>query len=179
MTLAEKISGVDYLSYDFPTRELRRGGKWLDNTTCTANLLTVKKVLDSLNVPFWLMYGTLLGAYRDNKFIEYDSDTDLGLYYDSKEGFDVVICELMNEGFTLIRTAREDEIVSVMRDDEYIDFDFFHRENLPFNGLVPYTFIGHEFMIPENTEGFLDILYEGWRERIKGIHSVNYFGMHE
>ena len=40
-------------------------------------LLEVKGVFDSLNVPFWLSGGTLLGAIRDKDLFEHDHDIDL------------------------------------------------------------------------------------------------------
>jgi hypothetical protein len=179
MTLAGKIFGVEYVDYDFAGREARRGGKWLNKDICKKNLFDVKEVLESNHVDYWLMYGTLLGAVRDKDFIEYDSDTDIGLWHESIETFDVVIRQLMEKGFTLIRTARRDEIVSVIRDDEYMDFDFYHKMNMPFRELVPYSFLGGQFMIPQNSESFLRVLYPNWQDRVKNQHSVNYFGMYE
>jgi len=36
--------------------------------------------MDSINVTFWLEFGTLLGAYREKDFIENDRDIDVGLF---------------------------------------------------------------------------------------------------
>ena len=41
------------------------------------DLLDVKKVLDQHKVPFFLAYGTCLGAYRDKDFLPDDKDIDL------------------------------------------------------------------------------------------------------
>lgn len=41
------------------------------------DLLDVKKVLDQYKVPFFLAYGTCLGAYRDGDFLPDDDDIDL------------------------------------------------------------------------------------------------------
>lgn len=43
------------------------------------DLEDIKKVFDSFNVPFFLVYGALLGHYRDEKFIEHDDDIDLAV----------------------------------------------------------------------------------------------------
>ncbi len=40
-------------------------------------LLRMKEKLDALNIPFWLAWGTLLGAVRDNDIIPWDRDVDL------------------------------------------------------------------------------------------------------
>lgn len=42
-----------------------------------ADLLEIKKVFDHFNVPLFLTFGALLGAYRDKDFIKYDDDIDL------------------------------------------------------------------------------------------------------
>ena len=43
-------------------------------------LIKTKEVLDSLNIPFFLSSGTLLGYYRENKFLDHDYDVDIGIY---------------------------------------------------------------------------------------------------
>ena len=43
------------------------------------SLKDMKNILDKNNTKFFLSYGTLLGQRRENKFIEYDDDIDLGI----------------------------------------------------------------------------------------------------
>lgn len=43
------------------------------------DLKDVKTVFEKYNVPFFLTYGTCLGAIRDKDFIEHDDDIDLGV----------------------------------------------------------------------------------------------------
>lgn len=52
---------------------------------------------------FWLDFGTLLGAYRDNNFIKHDFDIDLGVMFNCKEKFQ---SSLIHEGFSLVREFR-------------------------------------------------------------------------
>jgi len=41
----------------------------------------VKEVFDEIGVVFWLDNGTLLGAMREGKIIEWDNDIDLGVHF--------------------------------------------------------------------------------------------------
>ena len=44
-------------------------------------LRRVKKILDKHNINYWLDEGTLLGAVREKKLIEWDHDIDLAIWY--------------------------------------------------------------------------------------------------
>jgi phosphorylcholine metabolism protein LicD len=43
-------------------------------------LKKIKKIFDKHNIEYWLDEGTLLGAVRDKKFIEWDHDIDFGVW---------------------------------------------------------------------------------------------------
>ena len=43
-------------------------------------LTDMKKILDNENQEFFLSDGTLLGCYREKKFIEHDGDIDIGIF---------------------------------------------------------------------------------------------------
>lgn len=42
-------------------------------------IFSLKELLDAAGVPFWLDFGTLLGAYREHNFISYDGDIDIAV----------------------------------------------------------------------------------------------------
>ena len=47
--------------------------KKFDKNIAKENLLDIKKIFDENNLFFYLANGTLLGAVRDNDFIEYEN----------------------------------------------------------------------------------------------------------
>lgn len=63
------------------------------------NLKDVKKVLDKAGVRFWLDWGTLLGAVRDAKLIEWEHDVDLGTTDDYWEKIAAAAPEFEKMGF--------------------------------------------------------------------------------
>ncbi len=54
------------------------GLKPMDMTIAEALLKEAKQILDQLGLVFFLRHGTCLGAVRDNAFIEWDDDLDIG-----------------------------------------------------------------------------------------------------
>lgn len=123
-------------------------------------LLQAKKALDSINLKFWLDFGTLLGAYRDGKLIRKDLDIDLGVFLKDyspeieqamrKFGFKLISeYEIDNKEYGLEQTY---EFKGVFVDLFYYNFDtekmwchlFMNHPNLSFEdsltikgGLLP------------------------------------------
>lgn len=94
-------------------------------------LLKTKHILDNNNITFLLIFGTLLGAYRDKSFIEHDGDIDIGFFSGESEK----VRELINEGYfavygiEFIRCLHSDTLTlfSLKYDNDYIDFGFFRE----------------------------------------------------
>lgn len=63
------------------------------------NLRDVKELFDKFGVRYWLDWGTLLGAVRDGKIIEWDLDIDLGTTEDNWAKIACVLPELEERGF--------------------------------------------------------------------------------
>jgi lipopolysaccharide cholinephosphotransferase len=63
------------------------------------DLRGLKEVFDKFGVKYWLEHGTLLGAVRDGKVIEWDTDIDLGTIDDNWEKIISSIPELEEKGF--------------------------------------------------------------------------------
>lgn len=99
----------------------------------------VKKIFDSLNLPWWLNLGTILGIYRDNKFIDLPGeDIDIGLVYSEKI---LTVPSLLKEYHFNIQELRKINNTlfhySTNRDGIHICFDIYHP--YPENKFFYYT----------------------------------------
>lgn len=71
----------------------------MDHITGKAVLLELASILDGLEIPFFLMQGTALGAYRDHGFTPSERDIDLGILYEHfREKTGDIARELVNRG---------------------------------------------------------------------------------
>ena len=156
--------------------------KPIDTVKATKNLLAVKKILDSNNTRFGLIFGTLLGAVREASFIKHDEDIDLFVLEEDKEKLFNCLHSIIDEGFQVCRYDKK--LLSIIRDDEYIDFYFF-REGYFFYRTCffgttyrkkyleetrDFMFLDNIFQVPKDTNKFLKILYgPEWRIPKKNI----------
>lgn len=149
----------------------------------TKNLLDFKKILDDLEVTFWLDGGTLLGAYRDKDFCKDDEDdTDLCTWDNYLPIRPQIIKMAEGKGFTLMHEWELE--ICVGRNGARIDL-FFNKRNgkeaythiykgkeiskyvvIPikyYERLVSIKFKGEKFLAPGPTEEFLELKYGNWR----------------
>ena len=61
-------------------------------------LRKLKKILDKNNINYWLDEGTLLGAVREKKLIEWDHDIDLSIWYTDLEKITPLFDEISKIG---------------------------------------------------------------------------------
>ena len=108
-----------------PTREFYDSEKKINKKISRENILILRDVLIKTKVRWGLLFGTLLGAVREGDFIEWDIDTDIFVFDEDKQDLLDSIPDLQNNGFRVIRFNDNKTILSIERNNDYIDFYFF------------------------------------------------------
>ena len=153
----------------------------------TSNLLTTVDIFEHLEVKYCIVFGTLLGIYRDGNLIEHDTDTDIAVWIDNEEEL-IKIVEKMEENNLMI-TRIEPKLISFTRGGDYIDIYMYRKQDENSNELnciktygtmTPadfsknntVSFNNREFVCPVNPEVYFQKLYgSDWRTPIKGKHA--------
>jgi hypothetical protein len=78
----------------------------MDERAAVKDLKEIKDVFDKVGVTFWLDCGTLLGAVRDGKLIEWDADIDLGTWYNNMKQIVSAFPLFKKKGFRVILNKR-------------------------------------------------------------------------
>ena len=136
-----------------------------------------KEILDSLGVPFFLRQGTCLGAVRDQAFIPWDDDIDLGSVIGlnglTEDMLDSVFDAFRDRGY-FVNVERNDRWIAagMMKSSSRVDLTFFHVIDdhifhfpfiwIParlFANLKEIEFIGGKYPVPNPPEEYLRIKY--------------------
>lgn len=129
---------------------------------------------------WWLSAGTLLGIYRDNDFIPYDTDIDLGMIGEEHK---------LPQEFKLIRLVEDNEgrkhQSAYIHEPTNIIYDILHywknEEGVFFTEsekgrlyrtpeileLGTITFREEEFPVPKETEEYIKKWYPNWKTPIR------------
>jgi len=149
-------------------------------------LLEVKSVLDVLKIPFFLIFGTCLGAIREKGFIDCDFDIDLGIRHtDLLPKLNVVKAVFDTLGYEthyLSTPYTYNRMIKVEKDGIRVDLvnwdlcqgNYFHPvepdgkcqvfPRAMFDILTSIEFLGQTFCVPSPPEAFLTELYgPNWR----------------
>jgi hypothetical protein len=151
--------------------------------TSLSTMRKAAEIFKSLNIPFSLADGTLLGVYRDNRLIPHDTDIDFSVVYP----VDALIIEreLLKNGFKLGRkvvafgkvqglgfyTAEEDlfdvMFYTIIGHNAYCFCEndcYFKHAAEHYSNLIPYVFNEYTFHIPQYPDKWLEHVYgEHWR----------------
>mgnify|MGYP006119996993 FL=1 len=136
------------------------------------NMRLLCKILYEKDIMIFLMFGTLLGIYRDSKIIEGDNDIDLAIFSNQKQKFLELKNDLKNEGFNIINESKS--IISIIRMNNHLDISILYPINFPIKGwisgvffipkklissLVDIDFKGFRYYCPKSTELMLEYFY--------------------
>jgi hypothetical protein len=155
----------------------------MDQEMSTELLLKFKNVMDAAGVPFFLAFGTCLGAYRDKQFIHHDCDIDCGLLVKHRDEFVDLIDSLAfaEQGIFVLR--QDGALLTFEYKGEfYLDVYTFTPErgnyycgnyyilnNQLSDGYGTIEFLGVEFNVPKHIEEYLTNRYgEDWQTPIRG-----------
>lgn len=184
--VAKKIGGIEIKSdINFP--DFHKNKQPINKDSASHLLLSCKKVMDQHNIPFLLVFGTLLGAYRDNDFIGHDEDVDIALFEKDLPK----ISALINDGYfkaygiNLIRRDG-DILISLQYKNDYIDLYFFKDSGAQYRCGGHYiersqidkpnttiNFLGANFKTVNNVEVYLAEKYgNDWRTPIRGKNAT-------
>ena len=94
----------------------------------SSELFDCLQVLDGTGLEYWLDCGTLLGAHRDNSFIKWDNDIDLGILPDQVDRIVGLKQELKNAGFevTVVSYRGKVQLVQCCRHKPPVNFNVYH-----------------------------------------------------
>ena len=169
--------------------ELKKNAyKNLNIKICKKNLLKIRWLFNTFKIPFYLVFGTLLGAIRDNGFIKHDNDVDIAILDRYVED----LCALLESnlfkmsGFKIVKAMKG--IITFTRDSESIDIFIYSKYNNKYKCYTPWLiyhdpapffdnpsvieFLGQEFQTVQNPKRYLSLHYgRGWRKPRKNRHA--------
>jgi len=112
----------------------------------------LKEVFNELNIDWFLVYGTLLGAYRDKDFISHDIDIDIGLFFSDyskqientmvKYGFTKKHEFLVDNGKFAVEETYEYKGIGIdifyfkVMNEKLIGYDFINEEGLSWDKTI-------------------------------------------
>ncbi len=153
----------------------------MDMTTAEKLLKEAKQILDQLGLAFFLRHGTCLGAVRDQAFIPWDDDLDIGsiigMHGLTEELVHKAAAEFEKQGFTVAVKVNELNLsVDMQKYDTQLDWTCYRIIDdsiyqwpvlkIPASlheNLKEIDFLGTKFMVPNPPEEYFRLKYgPGW-----------------
>lgn len=158
----------------------------LDQATSVTLLRSARSVLDNSGVRFLLLFGTVLGAIRSGRFIDFDTDIDIGIAEDRRADVIADVNDLKYQRLGLGVFRENEFLISLEYGGHYLDAYFFKPEleryvcgqysltRSEWEQPEELLFLGETFLVPNNPTNYLVSKYgENWREPIVGKHAIS------
>lgn len=175
--------------YYYEEKKLYYGRKIVDKANIKENLKKLVSILEKYKIRYCLIYGTLLGAIRENDIISHDEDADIIIFDEYRKKFIDLLFDLKKEGLEVVRY--KNDVISLMRNEDYIDIYFFKKKNkifywnlycnsevFPskfFKELIKINCLGHSYYVPScYTEVLVYCYGDDWKTPKKNSPSTNY-----
>lgn len=156
--------------------------RWIpmDLKQARITLFELKHLLDSLDIKFWLIKGTLLGVIRENRFMPSDNDIDLLVMRDSLSdrllkaldsqdyNHEMLSCPSLFYALVLRKTGRAlsgfhfnyyyepEDICIVPVDQPELSASLYRGDHFV-------DFLGEQFRVPYPPEEWLARVYGNWQ----------------
>ncbi len=158
-------------------RGVRQGGM-MNKEVAFANLADFVEIFNQCGIRYVLTFGTLLGAVRQNDFIDNDSDTDVLCFREDYQKITAAINFMQNRGFNVpldvpmldhyfIRNGEKIDVNWILDNGhgELLYADWIKWDKSFFTFPLPtMNFKGLTVSIPHNPEKWLEITYgSNWR----------------
>jgi phosphorylcholine metabolism protein LicD len=151
------------------------------------DFLELKQIFDKNRLEFLLTAGTLLGAIRENNFIEYDTDVDI--ICRDEDNLLRIIPQIQEHGFKFIRYQNDPGYItytfikSNIHIDVYIAWQigkYYYLwggkiKSMFIDKSIKYNFLDEVFLIPKYYKKFLVLLYgKNWMTPVKNKPGPSY-----
>ncbi len=121
-------------------------------------LVAAHRVFEEAKVPMFLTFGTLLGAYRDKRFIPYDNDLDVGVLASLRPGD--LIQRMQAAGFERTRQYYIPEFDDMLIEEQFvykkvqIDIFYFFKEGEDYYTYITKSHETKDWREANRTDGF-------------------------
>ena len=157
--------------------------------------LEICKILEELDITFFLLGGVLLGARRDNSFIEWDWDVEICVYNDElNSNFEKILEKLLEFNFSIWNCRKEnfDSKIDIFKNynkdatfytimgwslDQMKNKYFRNKISFPDHFLKKFgtiDFCGKKFNTPHPLDEYLSYQYGDWKTRKRTSNKEKY-----
>ena len=115
--------------YDIDVNRQLPREAFFDKKLAKEALLSLNEILTKNKITFFLIFGTALGAIRENDFLEHDTDIDIGIFIEDKEKLINAVEILIKEkSFRILKISYIEESITLVYKNIIIDIGLFKLE---------------------------------------------------